>query len=333
MADLRLEVDRFEWAAEDRLEVAGRWHGIRGRVFLRPSLDVRSEDGPRRLLALLEHKPWSALEGEEWIVAFPWSGPQGLAGADLAAGSDVIVSLPAPGHTGTARPPVAPASPEPRSKPQPDPKPDQEPDPEEPVELPELTRARAERVSATGARDAALEQWRKAQEELEEAHTATAAADERRRATEQARDEAVAASDQVRSELRAAEADRDFAREQLAGAERKREEAVGGREEAARELHRASSSSSEVEAARDEAVDARRTAEAERDEAAAKLKEAEAALENLTGQRDAARSGPATLPAPARGAQRPRHQGLRVLVAGALVVMVLVLIVLVLLSL
>ena len=118
MTDLRLEVDRFDWASEERLELVGRWHGIRGRVFLRPTLDVRTADGPRRLLAVLEHKPWIAQEGEEWLVAFPWSGPPELEHAELAVGSETIVALPSPGTDGTARPPVAepPGAPAPPSE-------------------------------------------------------------------------------------------------------------------------------------------------------------------------------------------------------------------------
>ena len=34
------ELDRFQWAGEDRLEVEGRWFGVRGRRFVRPVLTV-----------------------------------------------------------------------------------------------------------------------------------------------------------------------------------------------------------------------------------------------------------------------------------------------------
>ena len=37
---MTFEVERFEWAADDRLEVVGRWFGLRGHRFLRPTLDV-----------------------------------------------------------------------------------------------------------------------------------------------------------------------------------------------------------------------------------------------------------------------------------------------------
>src|SRR5918996_527283 len=91
------QVDRFAWLEGGRLEVVGRWFGIRGRRFLRPTLDVDVDGDPRRMLALLEHKPWAADDGEEWIAAFAWAGePVALDGAELAVGSDLAVELPAP---------------------------------------------------------------------------------------------------------------------------------------------------------------------------------------------------------------------------------------------
>src|ERR671916_515428 len=82
------EVERFEWS-EGRLLVVGRWYGIRGRRFLRPTLDVEVDGTPRRMLAVLEHKPWAADDGEEWIAAFEWNGdPVELAGAGAGLGPE-----------------------------------------------------------------------------------------------------------------------------------------------------------------------------------------------------------------------------------------------------
>src|ERR671915_18103 len=78
------EVERFAWIDGGRLEVVGRWYGIRGLRFLRPTLDVEVDGQPRRMLALLEHKPWAADDGREWIAAFEWAGePAELAAAEL----------------------------------------------------------------------------------------------------------------------------------------------------------------------------------------------------------------------------------------------------------
>jgi hypothetical protein len=103
------EVERFEWSDSDRLEVTGRWYGLRGHRFVRPVLVVQAGDEQRRMLALLEHKPWAADDGEEWIAAFPWEGPPlQLTAAELAVAPTLAVDLPMPripGQGGTA--PVA----------------------------------------------------------------------------------------------------------------------------------------------------------------------------------------------------------------------------------
>ena len=45
--ELSFELERFEWAADDRLEVSGRWQGLAGRKLARPVLTVEA-DGRRR---------------------------------------------------------------------------------------------------------------------------------------------------------------------------------------------------------------------------------------------------------------------------------------------
>jgi hypothetical protein len=118
------EVDHFEWI-DDRLEVSGRWYGLRGHRFVRPALTVEVDDDGddrRRMLADLEHKPWAADDGTDWIAAFPWDGePVALARAELAVAPTLAVDLPLPRLPGrrkrasstTApahRPPSAPAA-------------------------------------------------------------------------------------------------------------------------------------------------------------------------------------------------------------------------------
>ena len=65
----QFELEQFERSG-DRLRVSGRWFNVRGMRFMRPTLTV----GDRRVLAVLDHKPWMPEEGETWIAEFPWDG-------------------------------------------------------------------------------------------------------------------------------------------------------------------------------------------------------------------------------------------------------------------
>ena len=91
------EVERFELGRDDCLELHGRWFGIRGRRFMRPTLTAISGGREQRVLAALDHKPWVAEEGEAWLAAFPWSSDaQALQQAELTGAPDVTVPLPPP---------------------------------------------------------------------------------------------------------------------------------------------------------------------------------------------------------------------------------------------
>jgi hypothetical protein len=70
MSNATFDLERLE-AASGELVLSGRWSGVRGMRFVRPTLTV----GTRRLLATLEHKPW-APDAAEWTAAFPWSGDE-----------------------------------------------------------------------------------------------------------------------------------------------------------------------------------------------------------------------------------------------------------------
>ncbi len=92
------EVERFEWTSRDRLELIGRWSGLRGHRFLRPTLDVQVEGERHRMLAVLEHKPWAPEDGQDWVAAFTWRGePANFDEAELTVSPDLAVQLPAPG--------------------------------------------------------------------------------------------------------------------------------------------------------------------------------------------------------------------------------------------
>jgi hypothetical protein len=87
------ELEELEWAP-DHVKVVGRWFGIRGRRFIRPVLELDFGGERRRLLAVLEHKPWAAADGEEWLAAFPWEGDgQEPSGAELTVAPGITVEL------------------------------------------------------------------------------------------------------------------------------------------------------------------------------------------------------------------------------------------------
>jgi hypothetical protein len=91
--DVSFELERFAWVSDDRLEVAGRWHGVR-RKLPRPTLVVEV-GGRRRRLRALSGTAESTPHG--WQAAFPWEGePVRLAGAELELGRSIVVELPRP---------------------------------------------------------------------------------------------------------------------------------------------------------------------------------------------------------------------------------------------
>jgi hypothetical protein len=99
------ELERFGWVAPDRIELSGCWYGLRARRFVRPTLFLNGPDGERRrLLALLDHKPWAAEDGETWIAAFAWDGePRAFEDAELAVATGIDMELPAPETDTTPR--------------------------------------------------------------------------------------------------------------------------------------------------------------------------------------------------------------------------------------
>lgn len=100
---IAFELERFELTDEQRVEVVGRWFGIRGRRFVRPTLIGVARDAAWRALAELEHKPWAAEEGEPWTATFRLDEGEDLDGAELAVAPDIAVDLPAPRRAGQRR--------------------------------------------------------------------------------------------------------------------------------------------------------------------------------------------------------------------------------------
>lgn len=92
------ELDHFELTAGDRLELRGRWFGVRGRRFMRPTLMLNAGDEWWRSLADLEHKPWQTQDGEPWEASFPCDvSVADVSQAELSVAPDIAVALPAPG--------------------------------------------------------------------------------------------------------------------------------------------------------------------------------------------------------------------------------------------
>ncbi len=93
---ITFQADPLNVTEPGRLQVSGRWYGIRGRRFMRPALILTlSADGSqRRALAELVHKPWAAQDGEPWVAAFEVKLPLTQASSiELSVAPDITVEL------------------------------------------------------------------------------------------------------------------------------------------------------------------------------------------------------------------------------------------------
>lgn len=93
--EIVFEVERFERDG-DRLALTGRWFGVRGRRFVRPTLTRVGGSGRSRVLADLEHKPWAAEDGGAWEAAFPWGDDRRATKFELSVAPDITIQLPSP---------------------------------------------------------------------------------------------------------------------------------------------------------------------------------------------------------------------------------------------
>jgi hypothetical protein len=105
--EIAFELERYEFKGDDRVEISGRWSGVRGRRFIRPTLTVMTGGRGSRALADLEHKPWAPEEGKLWMAAFSCTVEDATAlEAELNVAPDITITLPAPGDgaaTGAAK--------------------------------------------------------------------------------------------------------------------------------------------------------------------------------------------------------------------------------------
>jgi hypothetical protein len=101
--EIAFELESFEFKGDDRVEISGRWLGVRGRRFIRPTLTVTTDGRGSRALADLEHKPWAPEDGKLWMAAFacPLEGATALE-AELNVAPDITITLPAPGQAPAA---------------------------------------------------------------------------------------------------------------------------------------------------------------------------------------------------------------------------------------
>lgn len=312
------ELARFEWAAPDRIEVEGRWSGLRGHRFIRPTLVLHAEgeEPRRRLLASLEHKPWSADDEGNWIAAFAFDGegPVKFESAEMNVAPGIDLTLPAPrmrpgpsrrfrrrievrdasaDDAAPAAPAVAavstgivsdpPAEPAPAD---PDAPAADAPTADPPAPNPELERLRAARNEARRERDDVLDKLRALRKELEEERHARETAVAEARAAERASANSMLSQG---AELRAAvERQRALAYEARDEALKQRDAAISARDRACAERDEARRLKKEAERERDAALSAAKRADSERDRASQARNKALEDLERANHERDAA---------------------------------------------
>jgi hypothetical protein len=257
------EVERFELAGDACLEVRGRWFGVRGRRFMRPTLTAVTDGREQRILAVLDHKPWNAEEGETWLAAFPCStDPTALVQAELTVAPGVTVPLPPPSVPATARRPRRGASRRSPSR-----------DPDAKVKNAggdrgavgdsddASSRLRVEHDAALRSRDEAISELQAVRRECERLRGERRQAFEAREAAIVERHESIEAEVRLRIEDLRAEAERERAGARLAAqTARERDEARAARNEAARDRDEARAERNEAQRARNRMLAERDTA-------------------------------------------------------------------------
>jgi hypothetical protein len=292
------ELERLE-QSDGLLELSGRWFGVRGRRFVRPTLTVVAPGRPQRLLADLRDKPWQAEDGAEWIAAFTWDGdPSDFGEIELNVAPDISIVLTGTGDD-TADAAVAAGS--------------------EPARV-ELQRTWADLADERRESERMRRELVAVRTELDEAHAELAQLREAAVEADAAisrRDAALAKLDAVESEhaettraLERAHHERDQARRARDHALTERDRAIADREQAAAHAEHAARERGQALRERDRAGAARDEALRERDQAvsarAPVVREAPVRREAPAGPPD--RSGPpASLPPIIQPLSRRRH--------------------------
>jgi hypothetical protein len=312
-----LQLERFSWT-DGTLEVSGHWSGVRGQRFMRPTLTAHGPDGRRRMLAVLDHKPWSPNGGAPWLAVFPCPEPPApTATFDLAVGAGLSIALPTPQAPGAAAPEAA--TPEGATAAVRFAREERAVEPADPRDA-ELRRLQGERDAAATALQAAqaqvkaltrgrdeavaartlLEQERDAlagelerlrntgdrhTSERDEAVTARLEAERARESTLAERDAAVAAAEAMRRERDSAVARMDLLRSERDGAATRAEAIRAERQELRMALDAATGERNRLVRQRDEARERREEEERERRTAERERDAAERKLEKTLGDR------------------------------------------------
>lgn len=298
-SEIAFELESFEFSGDDRVEISGRWLGVRGRRFIRPTLTVVTDGRGARSLADLEHKPWAPEEGKLWTAAFSCA-LQGATKveAELNVAPDITITLPAPGKAAGAKrsrrePParetrgrrdVLERQAPPRRSPRPSP---------ESAALREIAALKAAVEAATADRErlegelaaseAAQAQLRGRIEELTtELDRAVAA----RKSAVAARDQAFASSEQSAGEREAAKQGHDEAIAARDAALESRDAAIALREEALNARDESDAAANAALLARDHALAQRDSAETMRERAVADRETLAQATDQLRNQRE-----------------------------------------------
>jgi hypothetical protein len=326
-SEVDFELQRFEFSGAGRIEIAGRWFGLRGRRFVRPVLNLTmAGGGRRRAIALLEHKPWAADDGQTWLAAFAWpEGAGDVERAELEVGPGLMVELPAPGAVPAGAPRVSAMRPHPPAiAPLEMHDPDAAVEPLRPAPMPSpappsaaprrdaINAAQAERDEATAARDQAEAERVTALNERDDALSRRDAAlrDVDRAVSE--REEAEAERDRLRSEIDRITHERDHAYAERNRMMQDAETVARERDQAAAERDAARAELSRVIPARDEAIRGRdaeasraEEAEAERDAALRERKTAIAQRDRARRERDRAMRAVGVEPPPGEPVELP----------------------------
>jgi hypothetical protein len=102
----KFELERFEWQAPDRLEIAGTFHGLEQPPVDTPVLVVSGDGEAHQLRSVDASVSGPPEDGKSWQAQFEWNeAPVGIEAAALEFGTGLVVDLPAPGAKRTLQRP------------------------------------------------------------------------------------------------------------------------------------------------------------------------------------------------------------------------------------